>query len=141
LGALTISEQWQSFAGDKCLEMITFLVSSKGGFVREKFIEEKMGAIVLTASDQKQLNARLLLRLGQEAVENAGYIVVLARFRLPLGDDQKSASALQGIGVCGLHEFTPLISRNGFRSLLTTARTLVASLATVVILGPNLLSA
>src|ERR1700759_4477867 len=93
LCALALGEQRQCLAGDVGLEVRRFLMRLEGGLVTEQLVEQELRRIVLGARDQEHHGAFLALRLGQEAVEDAGDLVGLAVLGLPLCNDQKSAPA------------------------------------------------
>ncbi len=59
-------------------------------FILEQFVEQELRRIVLAAADQEQLGAGVLLRLGQEAVENLRDLVGLSFLGFPLRHDQKA---------------------------------------------------
>jgi hypothetical protein len=69
----------------------------ESGNVGKELVEEKRSGVVLAAPDQKQLHTGLRLSLRQEALQGRGHVIGLARFCLPICDDEKMP-ALGGFG-------------------------------------------
>src|SRR3954452_7116666 len=83
LGALALNQLGQRLAGDERLEVRRLLMRREGVFVLEYLVEEEFGRFRLRLVDHEGPNARLLLRLRHEALQDRGHRLGFVRLGFP----------------------------------------------------------